>query len=163
MRGIATDICYLAESPEVVPVLAAWIFNEWSYLYPEMTMEDVVRFLRERVNRERLPLTLVAFEAGRPVGTVSLTTYDMETRSDLSHWLTSLYVVEPFRRRRIGSRLVETAEQKAAQLGIDRLYLFTTGTALAGLFYANLGWTVKERTTYHSHPVMIMEKDLSRR
>ncbi len=157
------DVRYLAESPEVVPVLAAWIFNEWSYLYPSMGLGDVVRFLRERVSRERLPLTLVAFEAGQPVGTVSLTKHDMETRSDLSHWLTSLYVAGPFRRRRTGSRLVETAEQKAAHLGIDRLFLFTTDAALAGLFYAKLGWTVKEQIIYHSHPVTIMEKDLSRR
>jgi len=163
MHGINMDIRYLADHPDMVPVLAAWIFNEWSYLYPAMTLEDVVRFLRERVNRERLPLTLVAFEAGQPVGTVSLTTYDMETRSDLSHWLTSLYVAEPLRRRRIGSGLVETAELKAAEMGIDRLFLFTTDAALGGLFYAKLGWTVKEQTTYHSHPVMIMEKELSRR
>ncbi len=156
------EIRYLEENPEVVPVLAAWIFKEWSYLYPEMTLQGVVRFLGERGNRKRLPLTFVAIEAGQPVGTVSLTTFDMETRSDLSYWLTSLYVAEPWRRRRIGSRLVETAETKAAELGISRLFLFTTDAALTGSFYAKLGWTVKEQTRYHSQPVTIMEKDLFR-
>ena len=156
------DIRYLADYPEAVPVLAAWIFNEWSYLYPAMTLEDVLRFLRERVNRERLPLTLVAFDGGRPVGTVSLTTFDMETRGDLEHWLTSLYVAAPWRRRRIGSGLVEAAVRKASELGVGKLFLFTTEAALAGLFYAKLGWTVKEHTAYHSHPVTVMEKDLSR-
>lgn len=141
-------------------LLAKWIYDEWSYLYPEMTLQDVVSFLRQRVNKEKIPLTLVAFDAGEPVGTVSLKMFDMETRSDLSHWLTSLYVAKPWRRRRIGSRLVETAEQKAVELEIGKLFLFTTDVALPGSFYPKLGWIVKEKTMYHSYPVIIMEKDL---
>ncbi len=159
---IYVDIQYLADHQEVVPILATWIYDEWSYLYPQMTLQDVVSFLRERGNKEKLPLTLVAFEAGEPVGTVSLRMYDMETRSDLSHWLTSLFVAKPWRRRRIGSRLVETAEKKAAELGICKLFLFTTDVALPGLFYSKLGWVVKEKTTYRSYPIIIMEKDLCR-
>ncbi len=143
-----------------MPILAAWIYDEWSYLYPEMTLQHVVSFLRERGNKGRLPLTLVAIEAGEPVGTVSLKMFDMETRSDLSYWLASLYVARPWRRRRIGSRLVETAEKKAAELGICKLFLFTTDAALPGSFYSKLGWVVKEKTLYHTIPVIIMEKGL---
>jgi predicted N-acetyltransferase YhbS len=154
------NIQYLADCPETVPILATWIFNEWSFLYPEMTLQDVITFLRTRVNKEKLPLTLVAFETGQLAGTVSLKMYDMETRNDMSHWLTSLYVVEPWRRRRIGSSLVETAEKKAAELEIGKLHLFTTDSGLPGLFYSKLGWMVKEKTIYHSYPVIIMEKDL---
>ncbi len=157
------DVQYLADQQDVVPILAAWIHDEWSYLYPGMTLQDVVSFLRERVNKDSLPLTLVAFEAGEPVGTVSLKILDMETRSDLPHWLTSLYVVKPWRRRRIGSRLVETAEKKAAELEIGKLFLFTTDVALPGPFYSKLGWMVKENAIYHSYPVTIMEKDLCRK
>ncbi len=154
------DVLYLADCPKVVPVLAAWIYGEWSYLYPAMTLQDVVRFLLERLNKDRLPLTLVALEAGEPVGTVSLTTFDMETRRDLSHWLTSLYVAGPWRRRGIGSRLAETAMEKAAALDINKLFLFTTDVSLCVLFYSKLGWVVKEKMIYHSYPVIVMEKDL---
>ncbi len=159
-NGVPVDIRYLADHQEAVPVLAAWIYDEWSYLYPEMTLRDVASFLRERVNTEKLPLTLVAFESGEPVGTVSLKTFDMETRNDLSHWLTSLYVVKPWRRNGIGSRLVQAAEKKAAELGICRLFLFTTDLTLPALFYSKLGWTTKEETLYHSYPVAIMERVL---
>ena len=157
------DIQYLGDHQEVIPVLAAWIYSEWSYLYPEMTLQDVVSLLRERINKEKLPLTLVAFEAGEPVGTVSLTTFDMEARRDLPHWLTSLYVVKPGRRRGIGSSLVKTAEKKAAELNICKLFLFTTDVILLAQFYSELGWIVKEKTIYHSYPVIIMEKDLCRK
>jgi N-acetylglutamate synthase-like GNAT family acetyltransferase len=152
------DILYLADSPEIIPVLADWIYGEWAFLYPAMTIGDVATFLHTRMNREHLPLTLVAFEAGQPVGTVSLKMYDMETRKDLPYWLTSLYVAGPWRRRRIGSTLLKRAEQKAAELGIERLFLFTLDEALPGLFYAKAGWRVKEKTIYHSHHITIMEK-----
>ena len=145
-----------------MPILAAWIYDEWSSLYPEMTLQDVVRFLRERANKEKLPLTLVAFEAGEPVGTVSLKMFDMETRRDLSHWLTSLYVVKTWRRRGLGQRLLEAAENKAVEMEIDKLFLFTTDVALPELFYSKFGWIVKEKTIYRRYPVIILEKDLRR-
>jgi predicted N-acetyltransferase YhbS len=154
------DIHYLEDHQEAVPVLAAWIYGEWSYLYPEMTLPRVVSLLRERINKKKLPLTLVAIQAGEPVGTVSLRTFDMDTRRDLSHWLTNLYVVKQWRRRNIGSRLVMTAEQKARELDICSLYLYTTDFILSDLFYSKLGWIEKEKTIYHSHPVIIMEKNL---
>jgi predicted N-acetyltransferase YhbS len=156
------DIQYLGDHQEVIPVIAAWIYDEWSYLYPKMTLQDVVSLLRERINREKLPLTLVAFEEGEPIGTVSLRTFDMETRKDLQHWLTSIYVVKPWRRRRIGSSLVQTAERKAAELDICKLFLFTTDVILPALFYSKLGWIMKEKTMYHSYPVIIMEKNVCR-
>jgi predicted N-acetyltransferase YhbS len=154
------DIQYLGDHQELIPVLAAWIYDEWSYLYPEMTLQYTVSLLRERINKEKLPLTLVAFEAGKPVGTVSLTSFDMETRKDVPYWLTSLYVVKQWRRRMIGSSLVKTAEKKATELKICKLFLFTTDINLPELFYSKLGWIVKEKTMYHSHPVIIMEKEL---
>lgn len=153
----------MGDHQELIPVLAAWIYDEWSYLYPEMTLQYAVSLLRERINKEKLPLTLVAFEAGKPVGTVSLTSFDMETRKDVPHWLTSLYVAKQWRRRMIGSSLAKTAEKKAAELKICKLFLFTTDINLPELFYSKLGWIVKEKTIYHSHPVIIMEKDLCRK
>jgi predicted N-acetyltransferase YhbS len=154
------NIQYLVDNQEVVSILATWICDEWSYLYPKLTRQDVINMLQERRNKDKLPLTLVALEAGQPVGTVSLKMFDMEKRDDLAHWLTSLYVVKPLRRRRIGSNLMEVAEKKAAELEIRELFLFTTDVDLSGLFYSKLGWVVKEKTLYHSYPVIIMEKGL---
>jgi len=154
----------LEDCQEVIPVLANWIYDEWSYLYPDMTLLDVVNLLQERIYKDKLPLTMVAFDdAGVPIGTVSLRTFDMETRRDLPHWLTSLFVIKPWRRKRIGSCLVKTAEKKASELEISELFLFTTDVILPELFYAKLGWIVKEKTIYHLYPVLIMEKDLYRK
>jgi predicted N-acetyltransferase YhbS len=154
------DIQYLGDHRDVVPILAAWIYNEWSYLYPGTTLQDFTGLLLERMDKKSLPLTLVAIEAGEPVGTASLKAFDMETRNDLTPWLTSLHVAEPWRRRGIGSNLVKAIEQKAVELGIRKLYLFTPDADLVSLFYSRLGWTVKEKTIYHSYPIHILEKDL---
>jgi predicted N-acetyltransferase YhbS len=154
------DIQYLGDHQEVVPILVVWIYNEWSYLYPGATLQDFTGFFLERTNKKSLPLTLVAIEAGEPVGTASLKAFDMETRNDLTPWLTSLHVAEPWRRRGIGSNLVKAIEQKAVELGIRKLFLFTPDSDLVALFYSRLGWTVKERTIYHAYPVIILEKDL---
>jgi N-acetylglutamate synthase-like GNAT family acetyltransferase len=153
------DIQYLREYQEVIPILAGWIYGEWSYLYPGTTRQDLEGILRERINKKDLPLTLVAIEAGRPVGTASLKAFDMETRNDLTPWLTSLYIAPPWRRQGIGSNLVKAIEKKAAELEIRKLFLFTDA-ALVDIFYAKLGWSVKEKAIYHSYPVIIMKKDL---
>ena len=157
------EIVYLCDRREIIPELAAWIFNEWSCLYPGATLRDFNDLLGERINKKSLPLTLVAIEAGEPVGTASLKAFDMETRSDLTPWLTSLYVAKPWRKRGFGSSLVKAIEQKAAELGMQKLFLFTADAALVPLFYAKLGWVITEKTFYHTYPVTIMEKDLSLR
>jgi predicted N-acetyltransferase YhbS len=154
------DIHSLGDHREVIPILAAWIYNEWSYLYPGTTLRDFEDLFRARINKNSLPLTLVAIEAGEPIGTASLKAFDMEKRRDLTPWLTSLHVAEPWRRRGIGSSLVKAIEQKAEELGIGKLFLFSTVAAHVDPFYSRLGWRVKERTLYHSYPVIIMEKDL---
>lgn len=154
------DIHYLGDRQEVIPILAAWIYDEWSYLYPGATLRDFEGLLRARLNKKSLPLALVAIEAGEPIGTASLKAFDMETRTDLTPWFTSLYIAKPWRRRGIGSNLVKAMEQKAVELEIRKLFLYTADAVLVAPFYSRLGWSVKEKTIYHSHPVIIMEKDL---
>jgi predicted N-acetyltransferase YhbS len=150
-------IQYLADHQDVIPIISDWFYREWSYLYPERTEEDFRRFISERVNKYKVPLTLVAFEGDELVGTVCLKTYDMDTKTDLSPWLAGLYVKESWREKGIGSTLVKAIEQKAIELGISLLYLYTPESED---FYSNLGWSVREKTNYHKFPVTIMEKRL---
>ncbi len=153
-------IRYLADQPEVIPVIASWIYNEWSFLYAGKTRRYVEDFLRERLHKKKLPITLVASLRGKPVGTVSLKESDLETRPDLTPWVTSLFVVERFRGKGIGARLMDAVELKAARLGIKKLFLFTADPDLATRFYSRLGWHRKEETEYQSYRVIIMEKKL---
>jgi len=74
---------------------------------------------------------LLAFDGGDAVGVVGI-----EPVLD-SALLRSLYVVEQYRHREIGRRLVMAARQAAHTRGARQLYLFGTG---AGGFFCGLGF-----------------------
>lgn len=151
------DIAYLADHKEVIPALARWFYQEWAYLHPDRTLEDVERLIGERTNTTKIPVALVAFEGGELLGTVCLKVHDMDTRLDLTPWLAGLYVAAPWRRKGIGTALVSAIEKKAHELQVEKLYLFTPESEG---FYSRLGWHVYERTEYHGHPATIMGKKI---
>lgn len=149
-------IAYLADHPHVIPTLAAWFYEEWAYLHPGRTQAYVEQTIAERVNKDKVPLALVAFEGSEPIGTVCLKVYEGD-RHDLTPWLAGLYVAKPWRRRGVGAALVAAIEKTARELGIGRLYLYTPE---GEHFYLKLEWQVKERTVYNGYPVVIMQKEL---
>lgn len=151
------DIAYLADHKEVIPILARWFYQEWTYLHPDRTLQDVERLIGERTNTTKIPLSLVAFEGGELLGMVCLKVHDMDTRLDLTPWLAGLYVTAPWRRKGIGTALVSAIEKKSQELQIEKLYLYTPESEG---FYSRLGWHVNERVKYHGYPVTIMEKKI---
>ncbi len=151
------NIDCLADHKEVIPELAAWFFREWSPLYADKTIDDVRNAIAERTNRNTIPVALVAFEGATLVGTVCLKAHDMDTRPDLSPWLAGLYIAEPYRGRGRGTALVKAIEQKARELRVSKLYLYTPS---AQSFYLRMAWCVAESTEYHGTKVTVMEKEM---
>ena len=80
----------------------------------------------------------------------------MDTRLDLTPWLSGLYIAESRREQGIGTTLVNVIERKARELSAWKLFLYTLKSEG---FYTRLGWFVKERTEYQSYPATIMEKE----
>lgn len=122
---------------------------------PGLTVEDLTRIFSRHLNRDRIPLTLIAFLDGQPAGTASIFVHDMDTRPDLSPWLAAVYVAPSYRKQGIGSKLVKAVESEAQKLDIHRLYLFTPDRER---FYTRLGWSVLERVEYWNQTVVIMDK-----
>jgi GNAT superfamily N-acetyltransferase len=142
----------LADCPETLPVLARWHHAEWGHHGPR-SVEHMAERLERHLNRDRIPLTVVCFDAERPVATAGLVEHDMETRPELTPWLADV-VVDPERRgERIGTRTVEFAVDRARDLGIRRLYLFTPDRET---FYARMGWSLVERVCYRDENVAVM-------
>jgi N-acetylglutamate synthase-like GNAT family acetyltransferase len=152
------DIDYLANHKDVIPTLAQWSHHQWGYLYPERTLADVQHSISERTNKNKIPLALIALEGSEPLGTVCLKIHDMDTRRDLTPWLAGLYVEASRRGEGIGRRLVAAIEEKAKEMGIKKLFLFTPESEG---FYLKLGWDVLERVEYQGHPATIMSKELA--
>ncbi len=152
--NIAVD--YLADHPDVIPVIARWLFDEWGHRSPDGSVEGMVDNLRDRLQRDALPLALLAHEDKEPVGTVSLKIREVEVRPQYEHWLGTLFVAEPRRRMGIGSLLVGAAADEARRLEISELYLYTRRRDTERL-YERLGWAEVERLEYRGRPAVIMK------
>ena len=144
---------YLADHPEALPTLARWQHDEWGHTHPADTVEARWARLQNYSNRGRIPLTVVALEDGEVLGSASLIAHDMETRMELTPWLASVFVGEPYRRRGIGAELGRRIMTEAGNLEVPLLYLYTVHSEK---FYAALGWTLLERTRYLEHEIVIM-------
>jgi N-acetylglutamate synthase-like GNAT family acetyltransferase len=144
---------YLADRPDALPTLARWKHKEWGHLRPGDTVEKRQVRLAGTSNRSSIPLTVVALEGEEVLGSASLIEHDMETRMELTPWLAGVFVGEAFRRRGIGAELVRRIMSEAGKLKVPLLYLYTVHSER---FYAALGWTLVERTSYLEHDVVIM-------
>jgi predicted N-acetyltransferase YhbS len=133
----------LAERPDLLSTVAAWIHDEWWTAVDGANVGKLTDLLQAHLIRDQMPLTLVASLEHCPVGTATLLAHDIGTEQwpELSPWLAAVYVVPEFRHRGIGAALVDAIVAKAA-LGAGALYLSTVGREG---FYARLGWHVVDR------------------
>jgi GNAT superfamily N-acetyltransferase len=150
-------ITCLANHPEHVSTVAKWVMDEWGHESPGMTQESLEEKFRTHLKRKAIPLTLLAMDEERPLGTASLVFYDMKDRQDLSPWLAAVYVLPEHRGKGIGLKLVKSIELLSANLEVEKLYLFTPDREA---FYAHMNWTVLERTRHREKDVVIMAKEI---
>ena len=72
-------IVYLADHPQYASTVAQWIMDKWGHEFPGMTQESIEEKSHTYLNRNAIPLTLLAMVENRPVGTASLVFHDMKT------------------------------------------------------------------------------------
>jgi len=149
------SIAYLADYPQYLPAVADWLYTEWGHHNLALTVQDFEARIRRHLNRDAIPLTLIALWDGLPAGTASLYIEDMSIHPELSPWLASLYVPVDHREKGIGSELVGVIEEIARSLSIPRLYLWTPDKEH---FYSRLGWSVLERPVHLQQKVVLMTK-----
>ena len=152
------EIEYLADRPDAIDLVACWYVEEWGGSNSRLTLESVSRSLTSSMNRDSLPLMLLAVEQKRVVGAVELKIREMSIYPDKEHWLGGLYVDPARRGSGIGRQLIEHAIALASTLGISTLYLQTE--RLDGGVYASLGWKPYEQVNNKGIGVLIMERDV---
>lgn len=147
----------LADHPYLVPLLADWFYKEWGGRRPEDSLEKFTDRLRSRMNRTTLPLALISFLEEEPIGSAVLKIREMETHPQYEYWLGSVFLLEEYRGRGLGTELVKAATEEAARFGVKTLYLYTRGSEL---FYSRLGWQEIEKPIFRGHQVTIMKLNL---
>ena len=144
---------YLADYTEHIPTVAKWFHDEWGYLEPECDLEERTKRLREKSNRETIPVGFIAVDHNEPVGSAFLVECDMDTHSHLKPWLAGVYVQQPYRKHGIATALVTRVVDEAKQQGFSKLYLWTPKEEN---YYAKRGWHTIERTRYKNEDAVIM-------
>ena len=122
-------------------------------LRPGDSVEARMARLRNFSERDRIPLTVVAHDGRQLLGSASLIPHDMDTRMELTPWLAGVFVAPEHRGRGIGAALVRDIMAEAGQLSVPVLYLYTVHREK---FYANLGWSLQEHSSYRNHNIATM-------
>lgn len=151
------QIKYLAEVPHFVPTLAQWTMDAWSKYDPALNLSNVTASLKEKLNTDKIPLTLVAISGDKPVGMVSLKPkVKVAGYEDRNLWLGSYWVHEEHRNKGIGTQLLDKAYAKARDLGYKKMSLFASDPRAPEWYYSH-GWEQFATDTYQGHEVVLME------
>ena len=145
----------LEQDPALIRTISEWHQREWGHLSGRTTEDRIAEFAE---HGSEVPLTLVGFAAGAPIGTASLLTEDMDIHKALTPWLASVFVLPEHRSRGHGTRLVKGVVSAARRLGVPAMFLFTEDRAG---FYAAMGWETLETRPYHGETVTIMRLNLA--
>lgn len=129
----------LIDHAEVLSDLVDLLESEWADWYNPRGASARAD-LSERLERNGLPLGIVAFIDGKLAGTCALTVTSGGL-TERSPWLGGLLVEPNLRRRGVGLALIERARSEARRLGFARLHALT---AEARHLFERAGWRLAE-------------------
>lgn len=150
------SIVSTAERPDLVPVVARWLWDEF-WQRDNYSFEETLAAVTASVTARPMPRTFILLAAGIPVGTASLAAQDLESRPDLTPWLAGVFVAPDVRGRGLAGRLVAAVEDECRALDIPTLWLYTR---TAERIYARAGWRTIESIAHKGRPYVIMRRDL---
>jgi predicted N-acetyltransferase YhbS len=159
-RGDDVEIKLLADCVEVIPAVACLQQMEMYSMRTNRNFKQAIeKFEHRSVHRNKLPISLVAFEDTLPVGSVSLIEHELESHKHLSPWVATLFVSSQYRNQGIGKSLMEEVEKIALEMGYDTLYLFTDK---ASEYYLKMNWISIENVTPKGKPAsVLMQKEMA--
>ena len=143
----------LPQVPQYKAVVASWLLAEWPSWYGtggEGKLEaDVNEFAASEVE---LPVGIVAFEHGVPVGFGALKKDSISTHTHLAPWAGAGYVSPQRRGHGIGCALLGALVEHARTLGHTSVYC---GTSTAVTLLSRAGWQEVEHVLYAGKPLVI--------
>lgn len=152
------EIVSLSERKEFIPELAVLHHAEWGHFNPSLTLEKRIAKITALSGETGIPSFFIAISDGKLAGSAALVKEDMDTRTDLSPWLTAVYVKDQYRHQGVATALIARCESEAIDLNFNTWYLYTESAS--GL-YEKLGWCYVERCVHKGVMVSIMSKELS--
>ncbi len=149
------EIKFLADVPYYIPLLSDKITQQWTH-YKNITEIERISCYKKRLNKKKLPLSLIAFENESIAGTVSLVSSSKS--SNLNPWLVSLFVLEEYRNNGFGRSLVKKLLDHARTLGFNSVFLHTSKCSS---YYQHQGWEIIKIIADNDQKVSLMKIDLN--
>ena len=155
-RPVVAD---LLDHPEAIDIVARWINTQWSSISGRTLAQTRERF-SEGIERNRLPVTHVAFTDDRLVGVASLRVRDsFDFLPGATPWICNVFVDERARGRRVAGMLCASLEEQARALGYDEVFLATA--KLEDSLYHRLGFEDVARVEAHGEMAAVLRKALA--
>ena len=150
---------YLADRPDDVPLVIKWWHSKWAdRMGPDV--ERITRQFQAALQKQDLPLEILALRDGEPVGTASLKRHEMiDVYPDYLFWLGSVFVAPAHRGQGVASALSRRVIEMARERKLPQLYLQTEHPD--GGLYASLGWEPLDRLIYKNTDTLLMVNRLS--
>lgn len=119
--------------PQHAEQVSRWLWQEFGEGLSAAFFASVIN---HSMTPGALPVTFVATDGDRLIGTVGLWRCDLITRQDLWPWMAALYVDEPARGRGLAGKLQRHVMDYAKAQGFNELYLYSACRD----FYERFGW-----------------------
>ena len=151
------DFVFLADRQDAIPIIAGWYFEQWGHI-TKASVETTSAKMREALNRDKIPLFVLAVEDDEIVGVAELKYREMTIYPDKEHWIGGVFVPPAHRGKGIASRVANRIAEIARSLGVKTLHVQTE--RLDGGLYSRLGWAPFEQVNYRGLDVLVMERHL---
>jgi GNAT superfamily N-acetyltransferase len=152
----AVSIRRLLPGEAAVRICAEWRHD--AFLAEDgFSVAEALQQLQDLVFHQEFEAAFVAEVEGAPAGTCLFVKDEIDPRHDVSPWLAGLYVEPGFRKRSIGSKLVQAVEAHARAVGSTLIYLYASD---AEAYYQALGWEVVDRFDWDGEPFVLMCRDV---
>lgn len=149
-------IVNLQDRRELLPAIALAHVQAFGTLLPDWTVAQAEAELAAQ-QRDGIPCSWLAEDAGGWLGSVSLLHDDHEQIRGWSPWLASLYVGPAARGKGVGAALVAHCVAQAAAFAVPVLYLYCEAPMVA--WYRSLGWRVHTELQLGPLAVTVMAMD----
>jgi predicted N-acetyltransferase YhbS len=148
------EIVSLSDAPQFADQIIDW---QWRAFGEATSRAFFASVVNSSLIGADFPVTFVAVEAGRAVGTVGFWRCDLISRQDLFPWLAALYVDESVRGKGVSQALQQHVIAYAQARGYPQLWLWSTFEG----YYERYGWLPQgEALEYPAKPVKLYYRDL---
>ena len=154
LRG-SMEISLLADHPHDAPKIAKWYYDEWARIVPNVTEEMILeKVIEKSLNREEIPLSLVAHLDGELVGVLELKIRENKNYPEYENWIGGVFTHHEHRCKGVAHSLLESAKEKAVRFGVKKLYLQCESFNVE--LYLNHGFKVLHQIQQNEIEVSVM-------